>query len=72
MTLAEIVLVVAGVVGIYLLLRPVQRRLERYLHRKFTRLELEEHLPTIDITDFKSHRSHRSHQKEDEDHDIDS
>jgi hypothetical protein len=64
MTVAEIVLVVAGAVGIYLLLRPVQRRLERYLVRKLARPS-REHPPTIDITDFKS--SSRSHQKEDED-----
>ena len=68
MTLAELVLVVAGVAGIYFLLRPLQRRLERYLVRKFTG-HPPGHLPTIDITDFKSHRSH---QKEEEEHDIDS
>src|SRR5205814_964480 len=33
MTLAEIVLALAGVVGIYFLLRPLQRRLERFLLR---------------------------------------
>jgi len=68
MTLAEIVLVVAGVVGIYFVLRPVQRRLERYLVRKFAG-HPRKHLPTIDITDFTSRRSH---QKEDDTHDIDS
>jgi hypothetical protein len=68
MTVAEIVLVVAGAVGIYFLLRPIQRRLERYLIRKFARPPRGQ-LPTIDITDFQSHRSH---QKEDEEHDIDS
>ena len=62
MTIAELVLIVAGVAGIYFLLRPVQRRLERYFIRKFARPP-RGHLPTIDITDFKSHRSH---QKEDE------
>ena len=62
MTIAEIVLAVAGVAGIYLLLRPIQRRLEHYLVRKFARPP-RGHLPTIDITDF---RSGRSHQKEDE------
>jgi hypothetical protein len=62
MTIAELVLIVAGVVGIYFLLRPVQRRLERYLVHKFARPP-RGHLPTIDITDF---RSGRSHQKEDE------
>jgi hypothetical protein len=61
MTIAEIVLAVAGVAGIYFLLRPVQRRLERFLVRKFARAP-REHLPTIDITDFTSRRSH---QKED-------
>jgi hypothetical protein len=68
MTLAELVLVVAGVAGIYVLLRPVQRRLERYLVRKLAR-HPRGRLPTIDVTDFTSRRSH---QKEDEDHDIDS
>ena len=69
MTIAEIVLIVAGVAVIYLLLRPVQRRLERYLVRKFGGYP-REHLPTIDVTDFRSHRAH--HQKEEEEHDIDS
>jgi hypothetical protein len=68
MTVAEIVLMVAGVVGIYLLLRPLQRRLERYLLRKFSRDSREE-TSVIDVTDF---RSRRAHQKEDEEHDIDS
>jgi hypothetical protein len=68
MTLAEIVLAVAGAVGIYFLLRPLQRRLERFLVRKLARTP-RGHLPTIDVTDF---RSRRSHQKEDEEHDIDS
>ena len=62
MTLAEIVLALAGVVGIYFLLRPLQRRLERFLLRKFARPP-RGHLPTIDVTDFKSRRTH---QKEDE------
>ena len=68
MTVAELVLMVAGVAGIYLLLRPLQRRLERYLLRKFSR-DSDDHRPVIDVTDF---RSRRSHQKEDEEHDIDS
>jgi hypothetical protein len=68
MTLAEIVLAVAGVVGIYFLLRPLQRRLERFFLRKFVRYP-RGHLPTIDVTDFASRRSR---QKEDEEHDIDS
>jgi hypothetical protein len=68
MTLAEIVLVVAGVVGIYFLLRPVQQRLERYLLRKLAR-PTRGHLPTIDVTDS---RSRRWHQKEDDEHDNNS
>ena len=63
MTLAELVLIIAGVAGIYFLLRPVQRRLERYLVRKFVRGP-RGHLPTIDITDFRS--SHRSREKEED------
>ena len=65
MTLAELVLVVAGVIGIYRLLRPLQRRLEHYLIRKFGG-HSREHVPTIDIVNF------RSHQKEDDEHDNDS
>jgi hypothetical protein len=63
MTLAELVLALAGVVGIYFLLRPLQRRLERYLVRKFTRAP-REHLPTIDIVDFRSARSHEKEDRE--------
>jgi len=68
MTFAEVVLAVAGVAAIYLLLRPVQRRLERYLLRKLAGRP-RGHLPTIDVTDFTSHRMHR---KEHETHDHDS
>ena len=65
MMIVEFVLVLAGVIGIYRLLGPLQRRLERYLVRKIGR-HPREHLPTIDIANF------RSHQKEDEEHDNDS
>ena len=68
MTFAEIVLVFAGVAGIYLLLRPLQRRLERFLVGKFSRYP-REHLHTIDVTNL---RSYKPHQKEDDEHDIDS
>jgi hypothetical protein len=68
MTFAEIVLIAAGVAGIYFLLRPLQRWLERYFVRKLARPP-RGHLPTIDVTDF---RSRRSHQKEQEEHDHDS
>ena len=68
MTFAEVVLIAAGVAGIYFLLRPLQRRLERFFVRKLGR-PTRGHLPTIDVTDF---RSRRLHQKEDEEHDNDS
>jgi len=68
MTFAELVLVIAGVATIYLLLRPVERRLERYLLRKWADSP-RGHLPTIDVTDFVSHRVHR---KEHQTHDNDS
>jgi hypothetical protein len=68
MTFAELVLIAAGVAGIYVLLRPAQRWLERYLLRRLGRRP-RGHLSTIDVTDFTSRRTH---QKEDEEHDIDS
>jgi len=68
MTFAELVLAVAGVAAIYLLLSPVQRRLERYLLRKLAGRP-RGHLPTIDVTDFSVHRAHR---KEHDTHDNDS
>lgn len=63
MPLAELVLSIAGIALVYFLLRPVQRRLERYLVRKFAHGR-RGHLPTIDITDFRS--SHRTHEKEED------
>jgi hypothetical protein len=36
MTFAEVLLLVAGVTGIYYRLRPLQRALERYLARTFS------------------------------------
>ena len=58
MPFAEIVLAVLAVVAIYLLLRPLQRRLESYLVRKLTRRP-HGRLPVIDVTDINSGRSHR-------------
>jgi hypothetical protein len=68
MTFAEGVLIAAGVAAIYFLLRPLQRWLERYFIRKLRRPP-RGHLPTIDVTDFRSRRLHR---KEEEEHDNDS
>ena len=65
MTLAEIVLIIAGGVGIYLLLRPLQRRLERYLARTvFARPRV--HRTLIDVTEFTSHPSQE--EEEDDEH----
>jgi hypothetical protein len=62
MTFAEIILLIAGVAGIYFLLRPLQRRLEIYLIRKFFARRPRLHRPSIDVTDF---RSYPPHNKED-------
>jgi hypothetical protein len=64
MTFAEVLLLFAGGFGIYFLLAPLQRRLERYLIAKlsprYPRLRR-----TIDVTEFTSHQSSR---KEDHQH----
>jgi hypothetical protein len=54
MTLAELVLLVAAGVGLYVLLRPLQRQLARFLVRAFVARPPRKHLPTIDVTDFTS------------------
>jgi hypothetical protein len=59
MTFAEIVLLVAGVVGIYFLLRPLQRWLEVYLTRRFFAHRPRLRRPPIDVTDFTSYPSHK-------------
>jgi len=58
MTAAELILLVAAFVGLYRLLRPVQRRLEVLLTRTLSRRPRGE-LPTIDVTDFTSHSAHK-------------
>ncbi len=59
MTLAEILLLVAGVTAIYFLLRPLQRWLERGLRRTLQGSRPRAILPPIDVTDFKAHHSSR-------------
>jgi len=59
MTLAEILLLVAGGAGIYCLLRPFQRWIERGLRRTFVGRHPRAIPPPIDVTDFTSHRSRR-------------
>ena len=52
MTLAEILLLVAGGIGIYFLLRPLQRWLERTLRRTVFGRHSRALPPPIDVTDF--------------------
>jgi hypothetical protein len=59
MTLAEILLLVAGGTGIYFLLRPLQRWFERGLRRTFGIRRPRAIPPPLDVTDFTSHRSSR-------------
>jgi hypothetical protein len=60
MTLAEILLLIAGGTGIYFLLRPFQRWLERSLRRVLPGRDVRTIAPPpIDVTDFRSHRSSR-------------
>jgi hypothetical protein len=62
MTFAEIILLLAGVVGIYFLLRPLQRWLEICFIRRLVARHPRLRRPSIDVTDF---RSYPSHNKED-------
>jgi hypothetical protein len=64
MTLAEIILVVAGGIGMYFVLRPLQQWIEAYLLRTFARRP-RLHRPTIDVTEFSSYPSRK---KEDHEH----
>jgi len=66
MTIAELILLAAGGVGIYLLLLPLRRWLERRLLRLVFRLQRPARPPIIDVTDFASHSlprkdSHENH-----------
>ena len=67
MTLAELLLLIAGGAVMYLLLTPFRRSLERYLIRKFlTRHPNVLWRPTIDVTDFTSRESRRKEDRDDE------
>ena len=59
MTLAEMFLLIAGGTGIYFLLTPLQRSIERYLISKFFARHRRLRRPTIDVTDFRSYESNR-------------
>ena len=67
MTLAEMFLLIAGGTGIYFLLTPLQRSIERYLISKFFARHRRLRRPTIDVTDFTSYesKSYESNRKED-------
>ena len=65
MTFAEIILLVAGGMGIYFLLRPLERWLEGSLLRKFAGRHPRLRRTTIDVTDFTSYSSQK---KEDHEH----
>jgi hypothetical protein len=59
MTIAEILFLVAGGIGIYVLLRPLQRWLERTLRRTLFRHHSRALPPPIDVTDFTSRSSRK-------------
>jgi hypothetical protein len=59
MTIAEIVLLGAGGVGLYFLLRPLQRWLEIALLRTFASRRGRPRRPIIDVVEFTSHRVHK-------------
>lgn len=59
MTIAEIVLLAAGGMGIYFLLRPLQRWLEIHLLRTFASRRGRPRWPVIDVAEFTSHRVHK-------------
>ena len=63
MTIAEIIILVAGCLGIYVLLRPLERWLEGVLLRRFFTRQSRFPRTTIDVTDFRSYTVHK------EDHD---
>jgi hypothetical protein len=59
MTFAELLLLVAGGTGLYVLLRPLQRAIETYLVRKFVARHPRPRRPWIDVADLTSRESHR-------------
>jgi hypothetical protein len=59
MTIAEMLLLIAGGTGIYFLLRPLQRWLELHLARMFSGRTPRYRPRIIDVTDFESDESRR-------------
>jgi hypothetical protein len=59
MTFAEIIFLVAGGIGIYVLLRPLQRWLEFQVLRRILPRHPRSRRTTIDVTDFTSEPSQK-------------
>jgi hypothetical protein len=59
MTFAEMLLLIAGVTVIYVLLRPLQRWIERHLMRRIAPRHPYSRRPMIDVTGFRSHDARR-------------
>ena len=57
MTLAELILLAAAAIGLYFLLRPLQRQLEIYLARHVFARHSHSTSLTIDVTDYTSSES---------------
>jgi hypothetical protein len=53
MTFAEIIFFCLFVVAIYHLLRPVERRLERWIYRRIKSIKPDSQKPVIEINDYK-------------------
>ena len=67
MTFAELVFLVVGVIGIYVLLRPFQRWLEAVLVKTLPGRRPREHRTTIDVTEFRSYPSRKKEDHEQHD-----
>ena len=65
MTFAEVAFLIAGGIGIYFVLRPLERWLEGCLLRTVFTRRSRMHRTTIDVTDFTSYSSQK---KEDHEH----
>jgi hypothetical protein len=68
LTFAELLLLVAGVTGIYVLLRPFQQWLEGVWVRTFSGRRPHGRRTTIDVTDFRSYPPLKKEDEEHEDH----
>lgn len=53
MTFAELIFLLAAVVGLYFLMKPLQRRLELYFYKFFRSKVRHKEGATIDVTNYK-------------------